>query len=76
MQIYEFDSRQMDHAFLEGEHVICKAVLPRADLRDLKKGDRIVIQLSTRAKYMGLVTKVEMAETARMALGYFEVRKY
>ena len=71
MQVYEFDSREMDQAFLKGEHVVCKAVLTRAGLKNLKEGDKVVIQLSNRAKYMGLITKVEVAETSSVALGYF-----
>ena len=66
----------MDDAFLNGEAVTCKAMLLKSDLEKLKKGDKIVIQLSNRVKYMGLVTDVALAATSTIAMGHFEVKKY
>jgi hypothetical protein len=73
MNCYQLESKEMDQAFLIGEVVICEAALPIESLGTLKEGDKIVIQLSNRSKYMGTIRKLHFAVNGKMATGHMKI---
>lgn len=58
MNAIELTSKPMDNLFLEGETVSCDAVIPVPDLNKgvLNEGQKIVVLLSNRKKYMAKIS--------------------
>jgi hypothetical protein len=73
MNYYKLESTAVDKLFLEKEPVICNAVVPKAIFDGLKIGDKIVIQLSTRSKYMGIIRNLDFNITNNIANGHLEI---
>jgi hypothetical protein len=76
MHIYQLESKQMDEAFLQGHSVMCEATLSQEALAILKAGDKIVIQLSNRAKYMGVVKQLRFTISDPVAKGFLEIVRH
>jgi hypothetical protein len=73
MNYYKLESADVDKIFLEKQAVICKAVIPKSIYDGLKSGDKIVIQLSTRSKYMGIIKSFDFNISNNVAKGYIEI---
>lgn len=58
MNIYQFETKENDEDFLAGKPVICKVAMDKKP-DGLNPGDKIVIRLSKRAKYMGRVVSFQ-----------------
>ncbi len=72
MNIYQFDTKETDQDFLAGKPVVCKAAMDKKP-DDLNPGDKIVIKLSNRAKYMGRVVAFQSATEQDVITGELTV---
>ena len=77
MNSYQLDNKDIDQDFLSGLTVLCKAVLTKADVEAnrIKAGDKIVVMLSNRSKYMGKVVNFRYRVTNGRAIGFLEITK-
>jgi hypothetical protein len=73
MHFYQLESKATDEAFLLNKIVHCPATLSKEQLDSLKPGNKIVIQLSTRSKYMGTIRDLKFELRAGKAIGFLEV---
>jgi hypothetical protein len=78
MNSYQLDDKVMDQDFLKGMPVSCKAVVLHTDVKknNLKAGDRIVVLLSNRAKYMGIIRSVRFETKEKFAECLLEIVRY
>ena len=76
MNVYQFDSKELDEAFLQRLPVRCKASLPKALVAKIHKGDRIVVQLTNRSKYMGVISNIDLHFTNIGAEGFIEITRH
>jgi hypothetical protein len=74
---YQLDNVSMDQDFLKGIPVFCKAVVTQSDLDNnlVKEGDKIVVQLSNRSKYMGRIKSFRYNFINGHAVGQLEIIK-
>jgi hypothetical protein len=75
MYSYQLDSKELDNTFLRKDPVICLAVLHKEIYNTLNVGDKIVIQLSNRAKYMGIIKDLKFKFIDEFAHGHMEIIK-
>jgi hypothetical protein len=75
MNLYQLESKEMDMNFLRGEVVMCTAILKDELLKNIKAGDKIVVQLSNRSKYMGVIKSLDFTTRNGMATGSFEISR-
>jgi hypothetical protein len=75
MNLYQLESKEMDTNFVRGEVVKCKAMLKYELLKNIKVGDKIVVQLSNRSKYMGIIKSLDFTIKNGMATGSFELSR-
>ena len=68
MNIYQFETKEDDEDFLAGKPVICKVAMEKMP-DGLHPGDKIVIQLSKRAKYMGRVVSFQSVIEEKVVIG-------
>lgn len=68
MNIYQFETKENDEAFLAGKPVICKVAMEEKP-DELNPGDKIVIRLSKRAKYMGRVVSFQSIIEETVVIG-------
>jgi hypothetical protein len=73
MHCYQLESKETDELFLQNKIVQCPATLSKEQLDLLKPGNKIVIQLSTRSKYMGIIRDLKFELRANKASGFLEV---
>jgi hypothetical protein len=73
MNLYQLESKEMDRAFLIGEAVKCSAMLKEELFKNIKAGDKIVVQLSNRSKYMAVIKSLDFTITNGTARGSFEL---
>jgi hypothetical protein len=74
---YQLDNKDIDQDFLNGLPVLCKAALTKADIEAnrIKVGDKIVVMLSNRSKYMGKIVNFSYTLKAGHAMGILEITK-
>jgi hypothetical protein len=72
MNIYQFENKEIDQDFLAGKPVICKAAMDKKP-DELNPGDKIVIKLSNRAKYMGRVVSFQSIVEKTVVIGELTV---
>lgn len=66
----------MDDAFLSGDIVTCSVVIPTSEHPEtLKPEGRIVVLLSNRKKYMGIIHNFNYKTEGRHARGQLELKK-
>jgi hypothetical protein len=75
MNLYQLESKEMDVNFLRGETVKCNAALKDELLKNIKPGDKIVVQLSNRSKYMGVIKSLDFTTRNGMATGSFGISR-
>jgi hypothetical protein len=75
MHFYLLESREADLAFLQKQIVRCPATLSMAQLDSLKPGSKIVIQLSTRSKYMAVIQDMKFQMQGNLMCGFLEVMR-
>jgi hypothetical protein len=50
----------MDESFLKGNPVHCRASIPFKTSVAINEGDKVVVKLSNRSKYMGMIKKTDL----------------
>jgi hypothetical protein len=73
--MFLFDNQDMDLAFLRQEVVRCTATFSNKQAEAPKRGDKIVVQLSNRKKFMGIVTDSHLTMVNDILQGYFDIKK-
>lgn len=72
MQTYQLDNPAMDDEFLRGKPVLCKVVIPDQKEK-IKKGDSLVIVLSTGKKFKGRIIEVHFFNLNQYTVGELEI---
>jgi hypothetical protein len=77
MNSYQLDNKDIDHDFLNGLPVLCKAVFRKneVDTNSVRAGDKIVVLLSNSSKYMGKVVNFRYSIRGEYAIGFLELTK-
>jgi|GEM_PF-4441211 len=73
MHYYTLDSKTMDSDFLARKPVRCNAVVPVSMISSLHYGNPIVVQLTDRSKYKGIIRKFEYQIKNDIAEGFLEI---
>jgi hypothetical protein len=75
MYFYQLESKEADRAFLQKEIIKCAAVISDISLSALTPGNKIVIQLSNKSKYMATVIDTEFSIVDAHAHGFLYLKK-
>jgi hypothetical protein len=73
MYYYQLESKEADQAFLRNEIIKCAAVI--SDVSLLIPGNKVVIQLSNKSKYMATVVDTEFSMVGAHAHGFLYLKK-
>jgi hypothetical protein len=73
MNLYVFHDRQQDEQFLANKVVVCPIAGSLKELEKIHAGCSIVIQLSNRKKYKGVVRSVSFQQNKETAVGTMDV---
>jgi hypothetical protein len=75
MLSYALENKEQDRSFLSGVEVLCRAVFRVHEGDSLKKGDYLIVMLSTGKKYKGLVIDYPSVRIEDIIVGELIIRR-
>jgi hypothetical protein len=75
MLSYNLENKDQDRGFLSGMEVPCRAVFRAGEGETLKKGDSLLVVLSSGKKYKGLVIDYHSLRIEGIVVGELIIRR-